>query len=467
MSNSLHSYSKPDITIYGTYLTLVFTGWLMLFSIGYNETGYSLDTFFSTPLGKQSIWIGLSFFVFVALQFIDWKFWQTMAVPVYGISLALLAGLFIFGVSINGATSWYRLGGMTIQPSEFAKVGTSLVVASFLSNYNTDLKSVQSIGTLVLLITAPMLLILLQPDAGSAFIYGSFLLVMYRAGLSTRFYIITFFAAFMLVMGLMYPALNISITLALAASAILIYLAKPKFYISLIFILFLIAFYDVFHKFPEYHFYQLAGSVGLLFFLIGILWNRKKKREVSLIVLFFLMGSLISGGANWSFNHVLKSHQQQRINVWLHPDLVKNKDAGYNLEKSKIAIGAGGFAGKGFLQGDMTKGNFVPEQTTDFIFCTVGEEHGFIGSALIIGLFLFLLIRIVMVAERQRSKFAMYYGYCVAGIIFVHFLINIGMTMGLAPIIGVPLPFLSKGGSSLLGFSILLGILVKIDSKRY
>lgn len=467
MSNSLNSFSKPDITIYGTYLALVFTGWLMLFSIGYNDTGYTLNTFFATPLGKQTIWIGISFFVFVALQFIDWKFWQTMAVPIYVIGLVLLAGLFVAGTNINGATSWYRLGSVTIQPSEFAKISTALVVASFLSNYNTDLKSLQSIGTLILLIMAPMLLILLQPDAGSAFIYGSFLLVMYRAGLSTKFYIIAFFGIAMLILGLKYPALSNTMVLTFIGMAILIYLAKPKLYILIAFIVYIIANYDIFQKFPEYHLYQLTTNVGLLFFVVGILWNRKKKREVSLVVIFFLLGTLISGGANWSFNHVLRPHQQQRINVWLHPELVKNKDAGYNLEKSKIAIGAGGFAGKGFLQGDMTKGNFVPEQTTDFIFCTIGEEHGFIGSALVIGLFLFLLIRIITIAERQRSQFAMYYGYCVAGIIFVHFLINIGMTMGLAPIIGVPLPFLSKGGSSLLGFSILLGILVKIDSKRY
>lgn len=439
----------------------------MLFSIGYNNEGYVLDTFFATALGKQTIWIGISLFVFVAIQFIDWKFWQTMAIPIYGISLVLLIGVLIFGANINGATSWYRIGGITIQPSEFAKIGTSLVVASFLSNFNTDLKSFRSIGTLIALIAAPMLLILFQPDAGSAFIYGSFLLVMYRAGLSTRFYILAFFGVTMLILGLMYPALNISLVLALVGIAILIYLSKPKFYILLIFLLLTIASYDIFKKFPEYHLYQLTATVGSLFFVTGVLWNRKKKREVSLVVAAVLLGSLISGGANWSFNNLLRSHQQQRINVWLHPELVKNKDAGYNLEKSKIAIGAGGFAGKGFLQGDMTKGNFVPEQTTDFIFCTIGEEHGFIGSALIIGIFLFLLIQIITVAERQRSKFALYYGYCVAGIIFLHVLINIGMTMGLAPIIGIPLPFLSKGGSSLLGFSILLAILIKMDSRRY
>jgi len=466
LNRSANSF-KPNISLYGPYLALVLSGWLMLFSIGYNEVGYSLNTFFSTALGKQTIWIGISLFAFIALQFVDWKFWQTIAIPIYGISLALLVGVFIFGTNINGATSWYRIGSVTIQPSEFAKIGTALAVASYLNNYSTDLRKWQSISTLALIILVPMLLILLQPDAGSAIIFTSFLLVMYRAGFSPQFYIISFFGMTMLILGLMYPATNVTLALSLIGVGLLIYYTQPKFYLAVLYIVFIIASYEVFKLYPQYHLYQLLTSIGVLSFLAGIVWNKKKKREVSLVLMAIFLGSLVSGGANWGFNHILKSHQQQRINVWLHPELVQNKDAGYNLEKSKLAIGAGGFSGKGFLQGDMTKGNFVPEQTTDFIFCTVGEEQGFVGTVLIIGLFLYLLVQIVIVAERQRSKFAMYYGYSVAGILFLHLFINIGMTMGLAPIIGVPLPFLSKGGSSLLGFSILLGILVNMDSRRY
>lgn len=456
---------RPDFVTFGIYLGLVAVGWLMIFTVGLEEDGYTMANFLKTAVGKQTVWIGISFFAFFMVQLLSWKFWQSFAYPIYIATLLALVGLFIFGTKIQGATSWYSFGGFTIQPSELAKVGTCLAVAAFLGNYNTDLRQLrwQLIGVAILV--APMLLILLQPDAGSALVFASFLLVFYRAGLSSAYYIVGAFSAVVLILAFIVEPFNLIQGLVLVAAVIMALNFKSKLYGLLISLAVAIGVIILQVNLPEYKWYILGGSILGTLVLSGILWQNRKQKEVSLLIGAILLGSILSLGANFAFNKLLP-HQQDRINVWLRPHLTNNKDAGYNLANSKMAIGAGGLEGKGFLNGTLTKGGYVPEQMTDFIFCTIGEEQGFVGSMAIILLFFLLLYRLTIIAERQRTDFVRYYAYSVAGIIFIHFFINIGMTMGLMPIIGIPLPFISKGGSSLLGFSIMIAILLKMDSSR-
>lgn len=465
MSVSQKLRKRPDLVTFGTYLGLVAVGWLMIFTVGYEDDGYTMATFFKSAIGKQSIWIGISFSVFFIIQLIDWKFWQSMAYPIFGLSMLLLVGVLLFGANIKGATSWFRFGSFTFQPSELAKVGTSLVMAAFLSNYNVNLRQVRWQLVALAIIAVPMGLILLQPDAGSALVFTSFLLVFYRAGLPSNYYVLGFFSVGMLILGLIFSTFSLVQVLFLVGISILSLNYRPKIYGFVISGLFATGIYFLQTQLPEYKWTILGGSGLVLLVLSALLWKIRKQKEVSLVIGAILLGGLFAFTANFGFNKLLP-HQQDRVNVWLRPHLTNEQGAAYNLINSKMAIGAGGFDGKGFLNGTMTKLNYVPEQMTDFIFCTIGEEQGFVGSMAVILLFFLLLYRITILAERQRNKFVQYYAYSVVGIIFIHFFINIGMTMGLMPIIGIPLPFISKGGSSLLFFTIMLAILLKMDSTR-
>jgi rod shape determining protein RodA len=453
---------RPDFVTFGIYLGLVAIGWLMIFTVGY-EDGYEISEFLNTAVGKQTIWIGISFFVFFLVQFISWKFWQSFAYPVYIFTLLLLVGVLIFGANINGATSWFRFGGFTIQPSELAKVGTCLAMAALLGHYSTDLRQIRWQLIAASIFAGPMLLILLQPDAGSALVFTSFLIVLYRAGLPNNYYIIGIFSGVVLIMGFVFTPFILIKALILLAIIVMSLNFRPKSYGLIASVLLAAGAYFLYRELPEYELYVLGGTILIGLILSGVLWTRRKEKEVSLLIGAVILGSLLTLGASFAFDK-LPPHQQDRINVWLRPGMTNDKEAGYNLANSQMAIGAGGLEGKGFLNGTLTKGGYVPEQMTDFIFCTIGEEQGFVGSMAVIILFLLLLFRITIIAERQRTDFVRYYAYGVAGIIFIHFLVNIGMTMRVMPVIGIPLPFISKGGSSLLGFSIMLGILLKMDS---
>ncbi len=454
---------KLDVTTFSTYLGLVVLGWLMIFSVGFHE---NQSSFFQTSAGKQAIWIGISFFTFIVISLIDWKFWRAFAYPIYAASLVLLAAVLVFGVTIKGATSWFSLGGFSFQPSEIAKFGTCLAMASFLSAYNTDLKDSHSQLIAFGIFLLPVGLILLQPDAGSALVFFSFLILLYREGLSPTYYIIGAFVTVVLLTGLVFDPWYILLVLILLS-------------------IFIMAFNFNGHKRPwlggaaafivtagvmTYEGYLnevlIASSVTFVAFTF-YLWRKKRSRYAGLLYTAILSGGLLAYVSNYAFHNVLKPHQQERIKVWLQPGECDPRGSLYNVLQSQMAIGSGGIKGKGFLKGTMTKLNYVPEQSTDFIFCTIGEEHGFIGTFGIVGLFLLLLYRITVIAERQRNNFARNYAYGVAGIFFIHFFINIGMTMGLMPIIGIPLPFLSKGGSSLLGFTLMIAVLLKLDHNRY
>ena len=390
-------------------------GWLSIYA---SSSGEEVSSIFdlSQRYGKQLLWIGLSVILIIVVLLIDAKFFSAFAFIFYALMIIILIGVLFFGKTVAGSRSWFQIGNFGMQPAEFAKFTTALAIAKFLSMTNIDMRNLRTPVISIILIGLPALLILFQNDTGSAIVYSAFAIVLFREG----------FSGIIIIFGLV---------------------------MSLLFILTLL--------FGEIY---IIASIALVMILTLALLKKTRKNYKSFIAIFIL-SSVFVFSVNYAFQNVLEPHQKKRINVLLgiEEDL---KGAGYNVNQSKIAIGSGGFAGKGFRQGMLTKNHFVPEQSTDFIFCTVGEEWGFVGSAVVILLFLALLIRIILLAERQRSKFSRIYGYGVASILFFHFAVNIGMTIGLAPVIGIPLPFFSYGGSSLWAFTILLFIFVKQDADR-
>ena len=335
----------------------------------------------------------------------------------------------------------------------------------FLSTYDTNLRELRSRLIAIGLFLFPMLLIFLQSDAGSGLVFLSFFIVLYRAGLSPNLYIVGILVTGLIILGILFDIPYVVIGLLLLCIAAFLLNFKEKLYgLIAFFALGVVTFFAT----QYYNLLWIIGAILLLFIALAFIqWRNRKNRLVVLLSLLLGVGSSLAYSANYLMYNVLEKHQQERIKVWLKPSECDPRGALYNVIQSKMAIGSGGFEGKGFLGGTMTKLNYVPEQSTDFIFCTIGEEQGFIGSLGIIGLFFLLLFRISVLAERQRFEFARYYAYGVGGIIFFHFFINIGMTMGLVPIIGIPLPFISYGGSSLLAFTLLIGILLKLDSERF
>lgn len=403
------------------FLLLVGFGWLNILSASHSgETIDYLD--FSKSYGKQLLFILLTFGLIVIILSIEAKFYERFASIIYLASMLSLAGLFIFGKNVNGATSWYGIGGMTFQPSEFAKAATALAVAKYLSDLQTDIKTFKGQLQAFAILAIPALLILLQNDAGSTLVYGSFIFVFYREGLPHQYITILLSTVVMAILSLKFGGIIASV---IATTIIL-----------------------------TYHF------------------TRKKKPVLIKSILAILACTILSFGVQFFYENVLKAHQKDRISLWLRlekdPDKIAEmrRDILYNLYESEKAISSGGLSGRGFLEGTRTTGKFVPEQHTDYIFSTVGEEWGFLGTVSVVVLFVLLLLRVLHLAELQKSQFSRVYGYSVASILFFHFLINIGMVMGLIPTIGIPLPFFSYGGSSLWGFTILLFIFIKLDSNR-
>ena len=457
-----------DWMTFSLYLAMVGIGWLMIYTVGYSEDyskGFS-HFMFETQVGKQTIWIGIAFAVFLFTYIIDRKFWETFAYPIYGVGLVLLVAVLIFGREIKGATSWFAFGSFTFQPSEFAKFGTALAMAAYLSTYRVNLRQLRHQVLALGLILVPTGLILLQPDAGSALVFLSFLMLMYREGFPANVYILGFTSIVLLLLGFVYPPGQLLFGLGLLGLLALLFgLRKGRLY-WLLGWGGLAAGVILFFK-PAHLLYFAGGLGGLLLIFSVVNWVKKNTQLATLVLPVVLYGAMLVYVSDFTFHNFLKPHQQDRINVWLNPAKCDRQGSLYNVLQSKMAIGSGGLQGKGFLEGTLTKGNFVPEQSTDFIFCTIGEEQGFVGTFAIIGLFLLLLLRIVTIAERQRSAFAKCYAYGVLGILFVHIVVNIGMTMGLMPIIGIPLPLISKGGSSLLGFTVMIAVLLKLDGSRH
>lgn len=397
-----------DWTCILIYSALVIMGWLNIYSSSLSSIE---DTY-----QKQLIFIVLTIPLIFILLAIDGKFYEKYASIIFGVSLLSLAGLFLFGKTIAGQRCWYAIGSFTLQPSEFAKAATSLALAKFLSDSQINLKEVNRQIQALAIVFLPVLLILPQPDPGSALIYSIFIIVLYREGLPS-WYVWTGFITILLFV----------LTLVL----------QPQYVILL----------------------------ALAVILIVYFKSRLGDRNIVLSSILFLLISGFVLSVNYVFQNVFKQHHRDRFNILLGKT-VDLKGIGYNTNQSEIAIGSGGWLGRGFLEGTQTKGGFVPEQHTDYIFTTVGEEWGFAGSFVVIALFVSLFLRVIYLAERQKTKFSRVYGYCVAGILFTHFFVNIAMVVGVFPTIGVPLPFFSYGGSGLWGFTILLFIFLKMDANK-
>lgn len=404
------------------FLLLVIFGYLNILSASHQG---EISSYFDTTqlYGKQLIFVGLAFVLIILILSLEAKFYERFASIIYLFALLALIGLFIFGKEINGARSWYGIGSMTLQPSEFAKFATALAVAKYISDLQTNMKSIQDQIKAVLIIFIPAILILLQNDAGSTIVYAAFFFVFYREGLQ-------------------------QIYLIIAISTIILAVLVLKFGLV------------------------VTALITLTVLIARFFLSRTKKASLLQYIGIFTITILFSLGVKMFYDQGLKTHQQNRISLWLRLEkdpekLEKMKKAeAYNLIQSEQAIGSGGWTGKGFLEGTRTTGKFVPEQETDYIFSTVGEEWGFWGSSLVVILFVALIIRVLFLAETQKSQFSRVYGYGVASILFIHFTINIGMVMGLIPTVGIPLPFFSYGGSGLWGFTILLFIFIKLDSNK-
>ncbi len=405
------------ITIF-IYIALVGIGWVNIYSASFNEVSTSFFDF-SQVYTKQMMFICLSVVLIIFILAVDTKFYERFSSIIYIISLLSLIGLFFFGKNINGATSWYAIGSFTFQPSEFAKAATALALAKYVSDIQTNMKEFNHQIKALVIIILPALLVIPQPDPGSALVYVALIFPLYREGLHFVYLLLGFIVAALFVMTLAFGVSWIT------AGIILI--------------------------------------VGLIYF-----FNKNKNKRTSMlkysIIAIVCIG--FSFSVNYIFENVLEQRHRDRFNIVLGKE-VDNANIGYNTNQSEIAIGSGGWTGKGWLQGTQTMGKFVPEQDTDYIFSTVGEEWGFLGSILVVFLFLALIIRVLVLAERQKSQYSRVYGYSVASILFIHFFINIGMVTGLLPTIGIPLPFFSYGGSGLWGFTILLFIFIRFDATNY
>lgn len=399
---------------------LIFFGWINIYSATVNEEAVNLINF-STEYGKQLIWIGLSFPIIILILFFDAKFYEKYASLIYLVGLSSLVGLFIIGKNINGATSWYDFGGFSLQPSEFVKAATALAIAKLVSDKQFNLKKWNTQIQSFLILFFPAILITLQPDPGSALVYTAFIFVLYREGLPIYYITIGFVAIFLFIVTLYFGYVNV-----------------------------------------------ILGSFAfLIIILLYFNFYRKKalKKGWIRILGIYLISFLFITSVDFVFNKVFEQRHRDRFDILLG----KTKDIksiGYNTNQSVTTIASGGITGKGFLEGERTQGDFVPEQQTDYIFTTVGEEWGFIGSSIVVVIFILFLLRIIHIAERQKTKFSRVYGYSITAIFFTHFAINIGMVLGLLPTIGIPLPFFSYGGSALWGFTVLLFIFIRLDANR-
>lgn len=470
-----YKMGKIDIPLVLCYLFLVFVGWINIFASVYSEEHSSIFDM-SQRYGMQFIWIITAFILAASVIFvINPKVYSVLSPPIYLFVCVLLFAVIFLGKEVNGSHSWFEFGKVKFQPAEISKISTSLFLAYIMSKYGFRLGRFRDALAVALTILIPMALIVMEKETGSALVYCGFVFLLYREGLSGWF----------LVFGILAILLFI-VTLAVSPLAAIIILfvlhgvANGAFTRSLIKHLAVIVPISILlgflPKILSFEWLQGIASIDVEYIALGIvsaaaiccLWKfvGKKAGHIKLLFLSFLCSVALVFSVEFIFEKILQPHQRARIEnlLGITEDLM---GAGYNVHQSKIAIGSGGFLGKGFLDGTQTKFDFVPEQSTDFIFCTVGEEWGFIGSVIVIGVYLFLIIRLIILSERQKDRFARIYGYCVACCFFMHVFINIGMTMGLVPVIGIPLPLLSYGGSSLWSFTVLLFIFIKLDMEKW
>ena len=407
---------KFDWITIALYIALVVFGWTNIYSASLSDTSTAFFDFNQIYI-KQLLFIGLSFILIVFILAIEAKFYERFSSIIYIISLLSLIGLFVMGKNVNGATSWYALGSFSIQPSEFAKAATALALAKYLSDIQTNIKEFKHQINMFIIMMLPAILIIPQPDPGSALIYAAFIFPLYREGLHLIYLLFGLFAAALFTGTLVFGVIWVALAIVLLT--------------------------------------------GILFFK-----NRDKRPKIIKYIIIATACIGFSFSVDYIFNTVFEQRHRDRFNIVLGKE-TDSKGIGYNTNQSEIAIGSGGWTGKGWTQGTQTKGNFVPEQHTDYIFSTVGEEWGFLGSMFVVLLFVMLIVRLLILAEKQKNQFGRVYGYSVAAILFFHFFVNIGMVSGLFPTVGIPLPFFSYGGSGLWGFTILLFIFVRLDASNY
>ena len=408
--------NKMDWVTVALYMVIVFWGWLNIYAVTYDPESKISIFNLTINSGRQLLFIAGAVVIVITILIIDMRFYETFAYIIYGLILFLLLLVPIIGKEVGGNKAWLGIGSFGVQPSEFAKFATALAVAKYIGSVGFRMDQLRNQVILFAMIGAPMVLILLQKDTGTALVFTAFTVVFFREGMSPMLIIAGIIAAIIFVLTLMVNE------------------------------------------------YYLFTGIGIIL-IAAIIMGKKKIKRIGLLTAgaIALCGIIVS--VDYVVTNVLKPHQQNRVKALINPD-ADPLGYGWNVTQSKIAIGSGGFMGKGFLEGTQTKFNFVPEQSTDFIFCTIGEEHGWVGSLFIMSLFIALLLRVIFLAERQKNRFARVYGYSVACIFFFHYAVNIGMTIGLFPVIGIPLPFFSYGGSGLWGFTILLFILLKLDVHR-
>ena len=422
-----HRHIKPDWILIGLYLALVFSGWIAIYAVTGNDTFSELFNF-NTSYGKQLLWIGLSFVLILLTFAFDSHFFERYSGVIYLFAIFLLLGLFVFGKNINGQTNWYSFGGFSLQPSEFVKIAVALAVASIVGDNLFNVNVLKDLSKALIIILLPIFIIIIQKDVGSAIVFLSFIFVLIRKGLNIRLFIILAILALLFIL-----TIKIGVKWALISTGVLL------------------------------------SSI--------ILFAQKRQplfitRNFPILIIIAVSTVLTITGSKYAFEHILEPHHQDRLKLWLKtesdPDKIYQlkRTYGYNNDQSIKTIASGGFAGKGFLQGDRTNGQFVPAQSTDYIFSAVGEEFGFLGSAFVILLFSALILRLIYKAEKQKNNFNKYYGYGVAAVFFTHFFVNIGMVLDLLPTVGIPLPFFSYGGSSLWSFTLLLFIFIKLDAGR-
>jgi rod shape determining protein RodA len=425
------NFDKPLLLI---YLALMFMGWANIYSAAYDPEYPSMFDQ-SREYGKQAVWMGISLLLGAGILMIRGHLFKDLAYGVYLFVLGLLVAVLIFGKEVNGAKAWFGVGAFGIQPAEFAKFATALA----LSNYLSGLKALADMRSRIIsavIILSPVALIMLQPDTGTALVSGAFILVLYREGLSGNVLLLAILAGVLSVLSLILKESTFSVPF----------------------------------REEEIGGHQalmaLLAIVGVLaFWVVRNLVLKRFRRKLYGLIVFGVLGSVVFISSVDRIVEQMAPHQQIRIRIMLGLE-EDPQGYGYNVKQSQTAIGSGGFTGKGYLKGTLTKYKYVPMQSTDFIFCTVGEEWGFLGTTFVVLIFTVLILRIIQISDRQRSRFTRIYAYCVASIFFLHLIINVGMTIGLAPVIGIPLPFFSYGGSSMISFTILLGILARLDAER-
>lgn len=430
--NVAANFDRPLLLM---YLALMFMGWANIYSAAYDPDHASIFDQ-SKEYGKQAVWMGISLALGGAILLVRGHIFRDWAYGIYAFVLLLLALVLAVGKEVNGAKAWFGVGSFGIQPAEFAKYATSLALTRYLSGLKA-LIDFRSRAVSAILILLPVALIMLQPDTGTALVSGAFILVLYREGLSGNILLLGILAAFLSVLSLILKESSFDLPFTDRQ------LSGPLFLLLVI---------------------ALIGALAWMA-VNNAMAKRLRRRFHAYIILGVLASAVFIGSVDYAFEKVLAQHQRDRILVMLG-QMDDPQGLGYNVKQSQTAIGSGGFSGKGYLEGTLTKFKYVPMQSTDFIFCTVGEEWGFLGTAFVVILFTVLILRIIQISDRQRSKFTRIYAYCVASIFFLHLTINVGMAIGLAPVIGIPLPFFSYGGSSMIGFTLLLGTLVRLDAER-